>query len=66
LDLSEERREMFSHQAMQDRLLRPPPLAYRTLRAGAARNTALRSSPFQTQTREPRSRGTATWQVPEK
>ena len=45
-DLSEERLEMFPHQAMQDRLLRPPPLVMdRVRRLGAQHGFALQSHP---------------------
>lgn len=56
---------MFPHQAMQDRLVRPTPLVLDRVRRRGTQH-GLRSSPIWTQTREPRSRGTATWQVPEK
>ncbi|MCC6608911.1 MAG: hypothetical protein IT515_04445 [Burkholderiales bacterium] len=45
-DLSEERLEMFPHQAMQGRLLRPPPLVPdRVRRRGAQHGFALQSQP---------------------
>ena len=45
-DLREERLEMFPNQAMQDRLLRPPPLVVdRVRRRGAQHGFALQSHP---------------------
>ena len=46
LDLSEERLEVFAHQTMQDRLLRPPPLVKdRVSRRGAQHGFAFQSHP---------------------